>query len=193
MQSSLPHTDSVATKSCRLYFQVVATAQCIPIVLLCWRGGWGQNDVKWLYWISSVRNNDNTEHWNQLLIKLIMPNSMYYTARYLDMHCSNSSQTLLQHFDDAVITFIRWSQENRHTLFLKLFTYLIELHNWWWLHHIFLAWWRWSQHHWNVAIKFVQCMSEYRAGVEQPLLLWLSSHTNSMYIVAECRRNRLAI
>ena len=28
-------------------------------------------------------------------------------ARYSDMHCSNSSQTLLQHFDDAMITFIR--------------------------------------------------------------------------------------
>ena len=26
-------------------------------------------------------------------------------ARYSDMHCSNSSQTLLQCFDDAVITF----------------------------------------------------------------------------------------
>ena len=25
-------------------------------------------------------------------------------ARYSDMHCSNSSQTLLQRFDDAVIT-----------------------------------------------------------------------------------------
>ena len=35
---------------------------------------------------------------------------------------------------------------------------------------IFLAWWRWSQYHPNVAIKdskefFEQCMSEYRAGV----------------------------
>ena len=29
------------------------------------------------------------------------------SARYSDMHCSNSSQTSLQRFDDAVVTFIR--------------------------------------------------------------------------------------
>jgi len=36
-------------------------------------------------------------------------------ARYSDMHCSNSSQTLLQCFNDAVITFIRQEKYRNDT------------------------------------------------------------------------------
>ena len=61
-------------------------------------------------------------------------------ARYSDMHCSNCSQTLLQRFDDAVVTFIR-----HFSCLMKVITAS-------------------SKHCNNVCEQFEQCMSEYRAG-----------------------------
>ena len=85
-----------------------------------------------------------------------------YVIHQLDIRtctAQNCSQTLLQRFNDAVITF--------------------------------LAWWRWSQHHQSIAIKFVNnfehCMSEYRAGVyvhfTQAEILWFR---HSQCFVSAC-------
>ena len=109
-------------------------------------------------------------------LRVIVAASDCYTqlARYLDMHCSNCSQTLLQCFDDTVITFIlpvmKVTQYHQNVA-IKFVMKVTQYHRNIAIKFVMKV----TQYHQNVAIKFVMKVTQYHRNVAIKFVNNLSS------------------